>query len=313
MDPDISVVIPTYNRKEYLQQAISSCFEGNEGVEVEVVVVDDGSTDGTREYLQQLDVNRVHPVFQEHKGGQYARNCGLSEARGKYVKFLDDDDWLAPDALEKEVSLLERSGADMSSSGCVFVDRHGNPIEETSFPRIDDLAIACFQGSVGPQPLRHTYRTDFLEGMQWNESLPCRQDFAFIMEVALQDPEHVCSDIIVGYKRQHAGGLSERSPERGTRMHYRILCEAAKALIERGEENDELLQAAAQGLWEWGRVRATRDWSEFEGALALISQLDPGFSPRRESVVLHALDRMGRPVLTEKMTLPLRRLRHSHQ
>jgi len=54
MPPDVSVVIPTYNRKEYLKKAISSCFDGNEDINIEVIVIDDGSTDGTREYLKEL-------------------------------------------------------------------------------------------------------------------------------------------------------------------------------------------------------------------------------------------------------------------
>ena len=107
--PDISVVIPTYNRKEYLQQAISSCFEGNEGIGVEVVVVDDGSTDGTRAFLEELDHDRVRPFFQEHQGGQVARNRGLAEAQGTYIKFLDDDDWLAEGTLSREVEALEQT------------------------------------------------------------------------------------------------------------------------------------------------------------------------------------------------------------
>jgi glycosyltransferase involved in cell wall biosynthesis len=113
VQPDLSVDIPTYNREEYLRGAIASCFAENEGVSVEVVVVDDGSTDGTRTYLEELDEDRVRTIFREHQGGQVGRNRGLSEAKGEYVKFLDDDDWLAASALAREVGALQRTGADV--------------------------------------------------------------------------------------------------------------------------------------------------------------------------------------------------------
>lgn len=72
--PDVSVVIPTYNRENYLRRAVASCFDGNVGLDVEVVVVDDGSSDGTRKYLD----DRVRPIFQEHQGSQVVQQRALA-------------------------------------------------------------------------------------------------------------------------------------------------------------------------------------------------------------------------------------------
>jgi glycosyltransferase involved in cell wall biosynthesis len=101
MRPDVSVIIPTYNRKNYLRKAIASCFEGNDGFDIEVIVVDDGSTDDTQEWAEALSDERVVYVRQEEGGAQVARNRGMNEATGEFIKFLDDDDELVRGTLKE--------------------------------------------------------------------------------------------------------------------------------------------------------------------------------------------------------------------
>jgi glycosyltransferase involved in cell wall biosynthesis len=92
--PEVSVVIPVYNGEKYLAATVESAL-GQVGQEVEVIVVDDGSTDGTPSVLDRLR-DRVRGVRQPNQGVAAARNTGIGMARGKYVAFLDADDvWLA--------------------------------------------------------------------------------------------------------------------------------------------------------------------------------------------------------------------------
>jgi glycosyltransferase involved in cell wall biosynthesis len=306
---DISVVIPTYNRKEYLHQAIVSCFDGNDGLGVEVVVVDDGSNDGTREYLEGLEESRVRPIFQEHHGGQVARNRGLTEARGEYVKFLDDDDWLAHRALEREVGVLRESGAEACSGGCQFVDQTQSPLGEPDLDPSGDMLLKCIRGDIGPQPLRHTYRRELVAGLTWDEALPCRQDFAFLLEVASQSPDHVCTEKISGYKRQHSGGLSERkrSKEHAAKVHLNVLSDAVRRIMNTDRMGADIRRAAAQKLWVWGRIVAMEDWREFERTNVLIERLLPEFVPGRKYWLLKMLDKLFGRVRTERIIHPVRK------
>ena len=108
--PLISVIIPTYNRASFLPQAVESAL-GQAGVEVEVIIVDDGSTDETPELVNQRASvwgDRVSYVRQQNSERSAARNNGLCRARGEYVTFLDSDDLWRPDHARKCIEALRR-------------------------------------------------------------------------------------------------------------------------------------------------------------------------------------------------------------
>src|SRR2546421_10333643 len=97
--PEISVVIPTRNRRALVSRALTTVL-GQRNVDIEVFVVDEGSSDGTAELVRSLADSRVTVVRHETpKGVANARNAGLARARAPWVAFLDDDDVWAPDKL----------------------------------------------------------------------------------------------------------------------------------------------------------------------------------------------------------------------
>lgn len=105
--PLVSIIIPTYNRKEYIQQAIDSVIVQTYP-HYEIIVIDDGSTDGTGEALVARYDDRITYYRQENQGESVARNWGINVARGKYVGFLDDDDIYLPRMLEVTIEILEQ-------------------------------------------------------------------------------------------------------------------------------------------------------------------------------------------------------------
>ena len=95
---DLSIIIPTYNRIWALPKAVDSCF--SDDCKVEVVVVDDGSTDGTREWLEER--KDVVSIRQDNWGKDWAVVAGMAAARGEYIRFLDDDEQLHDAAPETD-------------------------------------------------------------------------------------------------------------------------------------------------------------------------------------------------------------------
>lgn len=313
--PDVSVVIPTYNRKELLQQAITSCFNGNESVGVEVVVVDDGSTDGTKRYLEQIGDSRVKTILQKHKGGQNARNKGLKNAKGNYIKFLDDDDWLAEGALDREVQLLEDTEADLCYGPYLDVDEEGNIIRERSNTYPDDLISGVLRGGVTSHPLHLTYHQSLIQGLRWDPEIIGRQDVQFLTDVALQEPAHVRERKPVGYRRHHGGRQQSEYAARETnlaRIHASILIRAINTLEQKDRLDPKRREAAAEGLWVWGHLLSAHDWRGFKKIYTKIKRIEPGFVPDRSSNLLELLDRAVGPKKTEAMLYPIRRLKQGY-
>jgi glycosyltransferase involved in cell wall biosynthesis len=93
--PTVSIIIPAYNQSEYLAEAIRSALDQS-WTDVEVVVVDDGSTDDTADVCRTFTDPRVRYIWQANRGLSGARNTGIRESRGSFLSFLDSDDLFFP-------------------------------------------------------------------------------------------------------------------------------------------------------------------------------------------------------------------------
>ncbi|QGG57579.1 glycosyltransferase family 2 protein [Paenibacillus sp. FSL W8-1187] len=132
MQPTVSIVMPAYNRAHVISRAIGSIREQS-FQHWELIVADDRSTDGTKgvvEELARLDPRIRYVRSERAKGPGGARNCGLLEARGDYVAFLDSDDRWLPRHLEASLDTLRRTGAEVAFA--LWLERHGD-IETNTF------------------------------------------------------------------------------------------------------------------------------------------------------------------------------------
>lgn len=118
MNPEVlvSVIVPTYNRRDIVGEAIQSIL-GQTYASIETVVVDDGSTDDTLEILRSFG-GRIRVISQANAGPAAARNRGIEQSRGEILMFLDSDDLWLPTYVERQVSLLQRAGASVPCSLC---------------------------------------------------------------------------------------------------------------------------------------------------------------------------------------------------
>lgn len=120
-DPSVSVIIPTHNRVGWLRQCLGSVLN-QAGVDLEVIVVNDGSSDTTMPMLARVGDDRVRVVEHETAlGVSAARNDGIDAASGTWVSFVDDDDLLAPQKLQTQLAALEASGATWSCTAAMLV------------------------------------------------------------------------------------------------------------------------------------------------------------------------------------------------
>lgn len=126
----VSVILPTYNRAAYLQEALASVF-AQTLAPWEVIVIDDGSTDNTQDIMATYDT-RLRYFRQAHQGVAAARNYGLKMAQGDIMAWLDADDLWESDFLATLLPLLESdSQIDGCYSGCAYIDAAGDPLPQT--------------------------------------------------------------------------------------------------------------------------------------------------------------------------------------
>jgi glycosyltransferase involved in cell wall biosynthesis len=196
-DPVVSVIIPTFNRARVVTRAIDSVL-GQTYRPVEVLVIDDGSTDETPEVLKSYG-DAIVAVVQENAGPAAARNRGIRESRGDLIAFLDSDDlWLAA-KLERQVDLLQRAGEDVPCCLCDTLMKMGEGHEESSF-QISCLGLPEPQGLwINPAPVLATRfvlfcqaalirRRFLLDCGGFDERLWLMEDHDLALRLALRGP-----------------------------------------------------------------------------------------------------------------------------
>ncbi len=180
----ISVVIPSYNRRDSLPACLESVL-GQRYANIEVLVVDDASTDGTMDYLQTVRDPRLRALgYGENRGACYARNYGAARARGTYLAFQDSDDTWAPDKLEKQLACLRASGADLCFCGMNRIPVEGKPFYYPVHGFHPERALEDFlaENRAGTQTM--LMRRQVWEELRFDESFRRYQDWDFAIRAA---------------------------------------------------------------------------------------------------------------------------------
>ncbi|MFE9907898.1 glycosyltransferase family 2 protein [Streptomyces clavifer] len=188
--PDVSIVIGAYEAMPYLIRCLESVeAQTLPAGRMEIIAVDDGSTDGTGEYLEEFAARTAVPmrvVRQENSGGPSGpRNVGLGLARGRYVFFLDADDYFGEEALERMVSMGDRAGTDVVLGKVVGVNRGAAKSMWKETVERADLYSSNIKFTLSAQKL---FRRELLVrlGMTFDEGLKTGEDALFTMEAYLR-------------------------------------------------------------------------------------------------------------------------------
>lgn len=131
----ISVIVPIYNIKEYLERCIDSIL-AQTYQNIEVLMVDDGSTDGTSELVDEIALkdSRIRVFHKENGGSSSARNLAMREAKGQYFSFIDSDDYIEPDMMEKLYQAIQTSGMPIAQGAREEIDEQGNILPDICIP-----------------------------------------------------------------------------------------------------------------------------------------------------------------------------------
>ncbi len=163
--PDISVVIPVYNRGQVIRYALESVRRAAEGLSVEVIVVDDGSAPPAAESIARLGFTPEKIFRQSNQGLLFARLAGLAAVTGRHVLFLDSDDLISREKLRLQIAAMEAAQADVSytdTARCLLQGDYDALSLSLDTPCLDTRDSAEFFIRVQPAPHSPVFRTDYL-------------------------------------------------------------------------------------------------------------------------------------------------------
>jgi glycosyltransferase involved in cell wall biosynthesis len=213
--PEATVVIPTRNRWSMLSGRALPSALAQEDVELEVVVVDEASSDGTAQRLSQLDDPRVRVVRHDQpRLLPGARNVGAQHARGTWLAFLDDDDLWGPSKLRRQIDAADAEGALWAFGRAVVVDASLRILEDDPFPDPAELPSLLLEGNWIPGGGSNVIvrRDAFQQAGRFDEELRFFEDWdLWLRLVALGLP--VACDAVVMARVEHGANMAVRDRE----------------------------------------------------------------------------------------------------
>lgn len=199
----VTAIITTHNRLELLKRAIESVFAQTYN-NIELIVVDDASTDGTSKYCTQQPLRYIFIPKEESKGGNYARNQGIRAAKGKYVAFLDDDDYWLPTKIEKQVALIESKDCELvhcgrkleivRGEGVTYRDLLPNPLEYGDMHKKILLTICTTTTNILVK------RKALFEVGLFDENLRFWQEYELTIRLAQRKPFYFVNEVLSVYR-----------------------------------------------------------------------------------------------------------------
>ena len=279
---DITIIIPAYNRIWSLPKAIESCRD-NSGLAVQIIVVDDGSTDGTWEMLSKLDGIEI---YQQQKWGKpWAVNMAFTHAKGKYIKFLDSDDWLVPGSLQKQFELAELKQVDVVVAGYHLYE-NDQLIRSQEWINCDDFIAQNLGESDSSHYSAFLFRKDFINDIPHRTSFAAanfasRDDRCFMLEVALKEPlVAVLNEPSLCHTHHNKGRLQFQSNMAATCTNYQHLLiykNILKQLADTGRLTQRRIDAAIKILWPLCHWIAKDDINTAVDAFKWLNSIDPEF------------------------------------
>lgn len=279
MTPDVSIVIPTYNRLWSLPRAIDSCR--NTTCKTEIIVVDDCSTDDTWEWLQR------HPEIISYRhsinwGQTWAINKGTDLATGKYIKILGSDDFLAPGIIDAQFQEAESTMADIVISRCdAYEEETGKiTVNPDAGPWEDFMAVQLGR-SYGSHIIAMMFKTELLRKVPHRPDYSLRDDRLVMLELALHYPKIAyhkgCGAYWVHHKDQMQGNYHGMKSVVANWQHLNIFKKIIGELQKRKELTPQRIDAVCDNLWNLAHWVAKTHLKEGQDIVKWIYQLKPNF------------------------------------
>lgn len=215
--PLVSVIIPSFNAENYIEECVDSVL-GQSLKDFELIVVDDGSTDGTVNLVKSIQDQRLSLIEATHVNAGRARNLGMAKATGKYLYFLDADDYIAADCLLKLTNCAETNSADVVVCKSHYLDDITKTVSPLDFSMVgvetdvlmtgDALPSRPFQSFVG-WPWDKLFRRDYIRelAIQFQEQRTSNDALFVFVALAKADSIYCLDEDLIAHRTNNAASL----------------------------------------------------------------------------------------------------------
>lgn len=223
----ISVIIPSYNRGDTIKRSIESVLDQTYS-NLEVIVVDDGSTDNTEEIVADLKSNKLF-YYKNHTniGACGSRNRGVKMAKGEFIAFQDSDDEWLPEKLEKQMQFLNEINCDLVFCSMDRISDEKIEIYPPYFPDNNSSFYKqlLYENCTSTQTLLG--KREVFENIKFDESMPRFQDWELMLRISLvYNVKHLNSVLVISYIQNDSISLNSKSAVFGLKKIYGIHKEA---------------------------------------------------------------------------------------
>ena len=246
-----TVIIPTFNRAAFLPRAISSVL-AQKGVEFELIIVDDGSTDNTPALLESFVAQqKIRPFWQANQGPSSARNLGIQEAKGEWIAFLDSDDEWMPGKLKAQLEFFRKNPDHLLCQTEEIWIRNGKRVNPMKMHQKYGGWIfeKCLPLCVVSPSAVMMHRKLFDEIGLFDESLPACEDYDLWLRIAARHPIGL---IEKPYILKYGGHADQRSREFPAMDRFRI--QSLSKILREGILNAEQVKAARETIQEKAEI-----------------------------------------------------------
>lgn len=266
--PDISVIVPVYNVKSYLSACLDSILN-QDFSSYEVVIIDDGSTDGSGELADQYasrHPDKVRVIHQENQGLGGARNTGIKNAIGEYVAFVDSDDWIKPNMLSILWHEIQQTGADIAVCGLVCITEKGEVVGRVTETQSFHVALSFSEHKdimlCNPSACNKLYRKSlFIDHDIWFPSHVWYEDIRTIPKLYTVSSSMVFTNQCLYCYLQRSGSIMNNTDVNRNRELLDAFDELRSFYCDRGLWDcfqDELIYLAVSHLYIAASVRIIR-------------------------------------------------------
>lgn len=230
----ISIIIPTFNRKGVLQRCLKSVLSQKTD-DLEIVLIDDGSSDGTKELIESsyLGTGFQYIYLDVNRGVNYARNRGIEKANGKYLLFLDSDDYLADNAISTVYSVVEKN----EKAYCHFLFTVSDRANDQSLPNHEDITyLEWLQDSVSGDYC-HVIEKHFFDSNKFFENFKAFPILNWLRIFKLTTPQLFTNTVVV-----------TRDRNRHDSIGYTMLLDSSSRIETQFNANQNLLDIYREDL-----------------------------------------------------------------